>query len=448
MAAVNLIKSDNSKRNVTLRNNIILSGIFKFIGLISSLLIVPITLHYLDKEEYGIWLTISSILTWVSFFDIGLGNSLRNYLTQAVSKKDFTLGRTYLSTTLIMMFCIASTISILLFFPITFMNLNKVFNSYAISDSTLRNVMFIAIGVTLIYFIVKNIGYIYIAMQKIAVNEFLIAGSNVIALLIIYILTKYAYGNLSYVVLVYTITPVVLFLIASVPIFTKYPKLKPTFNAFDKKIAKQITSKGVGFFFIQITSCLVIYGSSNLFITQFCGPTGVTTYNIAFKYFNLMAIAYTIVISPMWNAYTDAYIKNDMKWIKKTFNKSLFFCALSVVGGIVMFIFCNIFYRMWVGNSVQIPLSVSLCVLAYISFFNFNNCTSYLLNGLNIIRVQIYTSIAFTILYLISVFIMGHRFGIEGVVLCMAVCYALMGSIHLYQCHLILKRKAIGIWGK
>lgn len=45
-----------------LTTNILFSGILKIISLSTSLLIVPITINYLNNEVYGIWMTISSML--------------------------------------------------------------------------------------------------------------------------------------------------------------------------------------------------------------------------------------------------------------------------------------------------------------------------------------------------------------------------------------------------
>ena len=52
------------------------------------LLLVPITLGYLNPYEYGVWLTLNSILVWFNSFDIGLGNGLRNKLTIALAEND------------------------------------------------------------------------------------------------------------------------------------------------------------------------------------------------------------------------------------------------------------------------------------------------------------------------------------------------------------------------
>lgn len=209
-----------------------------------------------------------------------------------------------------------------------------------------------------------------------------------------------------------------------------------------------MVGKGFGYFLIQITSCIVIFGGANVFIAQFCGPTSVTVYNIAYKYFNILAIAYVIVIAPMWNAYTDAYVKGDMTWIRSCFHRALLLWALSVGGGLLMLCLSSVMYHLWVGDAVQVPFTVSLSTVAYICSFNFNCCVTYLLNGLNKIRVQIYTSIAATLLFMGIIFVISGSLGIEGIVLSMASCYALMGAIHLCQCRLLTSGKAKGAWNK
>lgn len=432
-----------------LRNNIIMSGILKVIGLATSFLLVPVTLGFLDNEQYGVWMTLTSILLWFAFFDVGLGNGMRNYLAQAIAEGNYSKGRTYLTTTLVMLTVIAFVLALLFVSFILTVDLQSVFNTSALTTEQLRLPVLIAIVMTLIGFVAKNVGVVYMTLQKYAVNDLITISSSVVGLVAVYILTKtIPPGNLTAIVLVFTMLPVIAFFIAGIPLFRNYPQLRPLKGDFDWSIGKQLLSKGMGFFFIQITSCLVIFGGSNLFITQFAGPEAVTTYNIAYKYFNQLAIAYTIIVSPMWNAYTEAEVKGDYKWIKSNFRRSLGIWALLGVGGLLMLLVADLFFRFWVADAVTVPFSVSLSVLSYITFFNLNNCVTMLINGLNKITVQIITSVLFTILFLVAVSLLGPRLGIEGVVGCMAASYAAMALVHLYQCYLLTNQKATGIWNR
>ena len=431
-----------------LRNNILLSTFTKAVGLITSFLIVPVTLGYLDKEQYGIWMTLSSILLWFSYFDVGLGNGMRNYLSQSISLGDYEKARIYISTTFTMLSIIASVLIIISASFAVCLDLNKIFNTTAIDGQSLKESVLVAVVLTLILFVVKNVGMVYVAMQRYAINDILIVLGYALALVFVYIITKTTKTNLLYVVFAFSATPLIIFIIAATILFKKHPEFRPSLKYIDKYFGKQILTKGLGFFFIQISSCLIIFGCANVFIAQAVGQEAVTLYNIAYRFFNLLVIAYTIVVAPMWNAYTDAYVKHDYTWIRLTLYRALCIWGLTLAVGTCMLFVSNIFYHLWIGDSVIIPFSVSFYVFIYISFFNLNNCATALINGVNKIHIQILTSALFTMLYLVAVLLWGVQHGIEGITICMAGSYAAMSIIHLYQCKLIIQQKATGIWNK
>ena len=191
----------NNSRNRILTTNILFSAILKIISLATSLLIVPITINYLNNEVYGVWMTMTSIIFWINTFDIGLGNGMRNYLTKAISENDFTLGGKYISTTLILLTLIAIGIGLLLLVPLLTLDFNKFFNTRIISNFDLQEAIIVAVAFTLANFVLKNIGFIFVAMQKYAINDLLSVSGNIVSLVIIYILTLCTKGQLIYVVL-------------------------------------------------------------------------------------------------------------------------------------------------------------------------------------------------------------------------------------------------------
>ena len=104
----------------------------------------------------------------------------------------------------------------------------------------------------------------------------------------------------------------------------------------------------------------MIFGSANIFISHYCGPEQVTVYNVSFKLFNVLIIIYTILISPLWNAYTDAAVKGDYEWIGRSFRRSLMLWGGSVVAGLIMLALSGIFFKLWIGDSVYVQLQ-QLC---------------------------------------------------------------------------------------
>lgn len=72
---------DRSRKSI---NNIILSFGAKGITIITQLLIVPLTINYVNTTKYGIWLTLSSIIAWIGLFDLGFGIGMRSKVTEAI----------------------------------------------------------------------------------------------------------------------------------------------------------------------------------------------------------------------------------------------------------------------------------------------------------------------------------------------------------------------------
>ena len=437
------------KRSAIVIKNSMATALMKVAVLLCSLVMVPITLNYLNAENYGIWMAMTSILYWFAFFDVGLGNGMRNYLSEAISRQDYIKARSYFSTAIFLLAIIAVLIGILSIIIIFQLDLNHIFNTHIMSNKSLAYIMVVAISFSLIQFVAKNVGMVYIAMQRYAINDLIVFIGQLISTIIVYIITKTTESHLIYIVIAITSIPALVFILASIPLLKQHPQLKPSIKSIDFASAKKIIGKGLGFFIIQITSCLVIFGSANILISHYCGPEQVTIYNISYKLFNILIIIYTIIISPLWNAYTDASVKNDYAWIRKIFKKSIYLWTASLLLGLLMLLISGWFFKKWVGNSVDIPLGVSISILIYVCMFNFNNCVTYLINGLNKIKIQIITSILGTIIYLIAVcFFIKGTYGIYGISISMCVIYTLMSLVHLYQCNLLAKNKAHGIWNE
>ena len=80
----------------------------------TSLLLVPMTLGYVSAEIYGVWLTISSILHWLTYMDVGFTHGLKNRLNECLARKDYEKGKSLVSTTYAIMFIIFVPLSTLL----------------------------------------------------------------------------------------------------------------------------------------------------------------------------------------------------------------------------------------------------------------------------------------------------------------------------------------------
>jgi len=85
-------------RTLIAKKNVVYIVLIKFLTVLLSFLTVRVTLNYLDKELYGVWLPFLSVLSWINLFDVGIGHGLRNKLSEALAREDKAEGKIYVST--------------------------------------------------------------------------------------------------------------------------------------------------------------------------------------------------------------------------------------------------------------------------------------------------------------------------------------------------------------
>ena len=119
LSVIKNFMSRGNERTIKAKKNILASLLLKGCSMMVSFMLIPLTLGYLNTYEYGVWLVLSSFMQWIDFFDIGLGNGLRNKLSESLAKNDYEKGRIYVSTTFVSLFIIVLLLY-LLFYLINF----------------------------------------------------------------------------------------------------------------------------------------------------------------------------------------------------------------------------------------------------------------------------------------------------------------------------------------
>lgn len=443
--------NDGNARTRQIKKNIVASFFLKGINIIIGFLLVSLTLTYLNPTKYGIWLTLSSILGWVYFFDLGLGNGLRNKFAEALAQNNHELARKYVSTTYALIMVITGIIYGFFLLINPFLDWSFILNTGHELKQELSLLSLIVFTFFVLRLIFCLINTVLIADQKPAVSDAINVLSNFIILIVIYILTKISTaGSLLLLGSILSIIPVIV-LVASAVFFywRKYKYYRPSIRYVDVKYFYELGSLGIQFFIIQI-AVLIIFQTNNIIIAQMFGPIEVTPYNIAFKYFSIATLIFGIIITPFWSAYTEAYVKNNILWIKRATRKLIQLWTLIVIIVFVMIIFSDIFYKMWIGNIVKIPLALSIFMGFFIIISSWNNIFVFFINGIGKIRIQLYCSIVIALINIpMAIFFAKNLFfGTAGVIL--GSCFSLsVGAIIMpIQYYKIINKTASGIWLK
>ena len=437
------------ERSVKAKKNIVASFFLKGISIVISLLLVPLTIDYLSPTKYGIWLTLTSVIGWFVFFDIGLGNGMRNKFAEAKAAGNDVLARTYISTTYAIITIIAALLFVVFFAINQFLNWGKILNvSSGIQE--IENLVFIIYTVFCLQFIVKLINVVFIADQKPAISNAINTLGSLVSLLVVYVLIKTSQGSLLYLGASFSIINLIIPFIASVWVFNGvYKKYKPSFKSIDFSLSKELLSVGVRFFITQIAA-IVVTSTDNIIIAQLFGSEEVVVYNVSYKYFAVMSMVFTIVTSPYWSAFTEAYVKNDIAWIKQTILKISKLWIIALVAIILMLLFSTFIYHLWLGDRVIIPFQLSAVMAVWVilgtSIMIFGN----FLAGVNKIQLSLYHSVFVSIINIpLSIFFAKNLgMGSTGVILASVACIFPRAIFQPIQYWKIINGTAKGIWNK
>lgn len=439
---------DTDSRTQRLKKNVCLSIIIKLIDAVACFLLVPVTLGFLDSYTYGVWLTLNSIFLWIDMFDAGLGNGLKNRLTISLSGENYELSKSYISTTYFLLIIICFFVLGVMIFLVPSVNWYNLLNIDSSLVPDLPMVIIISLLFVCTSFVLKIITNVFQALQLSSYGSALTALGHLLSLIIIIVLQNYINkGSLLIASTAFLASTCSVYFFTSVVVYKGYYKtLSPSWHSVNvKEYGRDLLGIGFDFFVIQISG-LIIFAMSNIVISRLFGPENVTPFNIANRYMSIPLMAMNILMTPFWSSITEAFAKNDNNWIKNSYRKVnyvvlLFGCCL-----LLMLIVSPLVYKVWLGDSVSISFKLSLLMSLYVFVNIWSSTQSTFLNGLNIMRLQVATTLIEAILFFPLTYSFGRLWGFYGTVIALIIVILPALMVNVIQVKKLIAGKANGIW--
>lgn len=432
-------------KNKEVLKNIGLGILYKPIGILISFMLVPLTIKYLGNTSYGLWVTILSVISWVNYFDIGIGNGLRNHLVRELTNKNYEESKGYIMTAYVSVGFIS--IIILICFTIVFriLNWNLIFNIDSYTNNELFLIMFVHLIFIMMNFVLQIVATIYYSLQKSSIIGLIQILNQIFNFIGIYVLSRMNYVNsLLAISLVYGIGMVLSNIIFTLILFVNNRELIPRFKHFKYDKVRSLSGIGIKFFIIQIAA-LVIFTTDNMIITKLLGPKEVTSYNITYKIFNTIIVFHGIIITPLWSAITKAFVEKDIKWLRKVMGKLNQLNILILMLIIILNLLFNFLIKIWIGDNILIPKIMVNMFSAYTILSIFCNNYAYFYNGLGEINFQLKIAVVQGIINIpISIYFAKYlNMGSAGVILGTNITILLAAVTYPFRLNKLLKN--IGI---
>ena len=390
-----------------------------------SVISVPLTIGYLGKERYGAWVTIVSVVTFLSITDFGLAGSLTNAIGKAQAGEDHARGQRLVSSALLMLSLIASVILIaaVVLAPriaaLLFPNLQS-----PVARAEIVPAVMIALSIFALNLPLFVSSRVLAAHQESALaNVWNIAASfgNLAALLLVI----WFRGGLPWLVFGCFGFGLASNIACAVWLFGIHkPWLRPSLASVDLAFVKILFSDGWKFFVIGI-GWMVNWQTDNMVIAHFLGAAQVTPYAVTFSLFAIATGLQTLAYPNLWPAYTEAHAQGDYEWIRKTLRSNFkfsFFTATAIV--VFLTIFGGEIIRLWAGAAAVPPFSVIVWMALWRLMLSTLLVGSCLLNATGHLKGMTIYGTATAVLNLALSILLAKIYGITGVIAATVIAFA------------------------
>jgi O-antigen/teichoic acid export membrane protein len=397
------------------------SFIAKALNILISFLSVPLTVHYLGAERYGVWLTISSLITWMSMTDFGLaGNALLNVLAEASGKEDRVSAQHYTSSA----FWALSGVSVLFgIASVVFFRYIPWRAVFRVSAATSTHELQTACALTLLFFVLAfplSIQFsIYSAYQDGFLANIWSIGANALSLAALVVVSQ-THGGLPQLVLALSGTRCLVSIANVFFLFRRYHWIAPAPSAVRWHCVKRLFHLGSKYLVTQLAS-LGIYQSQPIIITQILGPAKVVIFVVAYKIISLPMDLIYMATQPLVSAFGEAKARNDWNWIRGAYKNGI---RASLGFGVplvaVIALTAKPLIRIWAG-AIAVPSTAVILWLSIYSLIGIALMTAgQIMIGLERVNLLAVSVTLCAIGVIGSAIVLAPRWGLTGIAFGMA----------------------------
>lgn len=389
-----------------------------------SLVSIRILLDTLGVEHYAAYAVLMGTVSWFMLADIGTGQSLQNYISEARATKqgyaNYVLA-TAAITLVVVVFSIA-VVFVLGEWPAT-----RLLSQFEFITDKEKYLSFATVAVLVILTAGGSLVYrIWYAEHKGYLANMAAALAAVAALGGIYYVAQSDVENKLLWCLIAANAPMAVF-----PVSSLLVRVWTTTRGSAESIresAKKIFKRGGKFWLFNIAAAAVLQ-IDYIVLSQFVQADQIVVYNIGAKIFAIAGFMFSAVLQAFWPVSAEAVIMGDWERIRTFTRKYLFFGGAFVV----MFTACIAMFRMPIASLfsshglVTIPTAfvVSMGVLYVIRLWT--DVFAVILQSMNDIKMMLIWAVVQAVIGLGLQILLVPKFGIYGTVA--ALCLSSMLTV-------------------
>jgi len=426
-----LSKGDRTKKLV---KNSGVMALSTFLNTLTRVGLIAILARIYTKDQFGIWVAITSATAVMGTSDFGIGNALRNKLAELHAKNKNEDARKYFLSVIYFFIIFTVAISIILFlfrnqipYGLVFKTNNLLLKSQGTS---------ILIAVTIIFLLSIPIGIgatMYFAYQEAAWVGFFNVVDGVSGLIIIGI-CAYCGQSIVTTSILFFIETLVVNSISTVYFMYRRKwglggfSLRLMFRRVWSLLALSFT-----FAVLQIAGAF-IYNSVTLIATSTVSLADAAQLNLVQKLYTVGVTIYLSFYNPLWAGYADAIHKKEWLWIKKTLTKTIQITSGLFISSIIIFAFFgNFFLKLLAGNSYVSQNKLFISMGLWALFYSLYSMGVAFLSALGKIKVVTVFTGCLALFFFYSASHLSSKWGILGISCLSMAIYCSLTLITYWQ---------------
>ncbi|MBW2048348.1 MAG: oligosaccharide flippase family protein [Deltaproteobacteria bacterium] len=398
-----------------------------------SFISVPLTVSYLGPERYGVWITISSFVGWLSVSDVGFGSALNNALAEAHGLRDDHLAQGLVSTAFWTMCAVAIFIGILALILVPELNWTGILNFEIPTEYAHGNEVRISIGLAFLFFCLSFppslVSPIYNAYQEVHKGNLWAIAGNLISFAALLLVVQIRGGLPLLVIALMGSTTGVKIVNMIHLCCVERPYLRPILGCFRRSHFRRLWNLGI-FYLVQQIGNIGMFQVQPIILTQMKGPMVVGPFSVAYKLLSLPQQMLILFLTPLIGAYGEARVRDDWLWIRRVLLQTIAVSVgLMILTVIPLAILAPWIIPLWAGESMlSDPLTIFWLSL-YAVGTSLATPVAMFLQGLerarDIATVTIFNGTA----TIVSSLLLIPTFGVKGMAIAMFISLIIFNCI-------------------
>jgi O-antigen/teichoic acid export membrane protein len=393
------------------------------IGMIAMVLGVSLTVPYLGVERFGVWMTIVSFSTMLAFLDLGTGNALTNHVAKCFAHEGPDDVRQAISGGLGFLALIGFVVAIALVSlaaALPWDRLLKPSEPSVATEARLAAMLFGALfGISILS---SGIQRVFAGLQRAFEAHAAAAVGSVLSIVGLVAATSRQAG--VPVLLLVTLGSQVVSSLFLMLVLAK--RRQVTLRCLMKTTqieAGKLLSISMLFLILQL-GVMVGWGADTLIVSSTLGVAQVAAYGVTQRLLQFVSIPLSMVNSPLWAAYADAYARGDTGFIRRTLKRTITVTLILATFGVgLMALISQPVIAHWTHGNVDVNHAFVLIFGVWAILEATGNAFAMFLNGCGILRPQVTSVLLFCILVTPLKFLLAAHFGIIGILIATIGCY-------------------------